>query len=129
MSSLEWAWKDPDDKGKIKPITKPELTFGKSAKKKKRKVRNKVSKYSDSFYLSREWKELRYRVIRKFSGECMACGRSRKKHGIVIHVDHIKPRSTHPGLALAFDNLQLLCEECNIGKGNKCTIDWRPANV
>jgi 5-methylcytosine-specific restriction endonuclease McrA len=44
-------------------------------------------------------------------------------------VDHIKPRSTHPKLALAFDNLQLLCEDCNIGKSNKCDIDWRPDEV
>ena len=59
----------------------------------------------------------------------MACGRSKKIHGIVIHVDHIKPRSIYPDLALTYDNLQLLCEDCNLGKGNKCEIDWRPEEM
>ena len=56
----------------------------------------------------------------------MCCGRSKKEHGVVIHVDHIKPRSKFPELALEFDNLQILCDDCNIGKCNKYEDDWRP---
>ena len=38
---------------------------------------------------------------------------------------HIKPRKTHPELALEFDNLQVLCADCNKRKGNKHSIDYR----
>jgi 5-methylcytosine-specific restriction endonuclease McrA len=45
--------------------------------------------------------------------------------GINSHVDHIKPRKTHPHLALDFDNLQILCEDDNHGKANWDSTDWR----
>jgi 5-methylcytosine-specific restriction endonuclease McrA len=44
----------------------------------------------------------------------------------VMHVDHIKPRSKYPHLALRESNLQVLCEACNLGKGNWDETDWRP---
>ena len=44
-----------------------------------------------------------------------------------MNVDHIRPRKTHPELALAFENLQVLCGLCNKGKGNWCDDDMRPA--
>ena len=69
------------------------------------------------FYQTREWKELRWKVIEKSKGVCVVCGRSKKSHGVIMHVDHIKPRSKFPDLELNIDNLQLLCEDCNIGKG------------
>jgi 5-methylcytosine-specific restriction endonuclease McrA len=56
----------------------------------------------------------------------MLCGRSKRKHGVVIHVDHIKPKSKYPELALEYNNLQLLCEDCNLGKSNKYETDYRP---
>lgn len=39
---------------------------------------------------------------------------------------HIQPRKTHPHLALVLSNLQVLCHDCNHGKGNWDTTDWRP---
>jgi 5-methylcytosine-specific restriction endonuclease McrA len=48
------------------------------------------------------------------------------KDGVVIHVDHIKPIKLHWHLKLEIDNLQVLCELCNHGKGSKYTDDWRP---
>ena len=78
------------------------------------------------FYFSREWRRLRVKVLERYECKCMMCGRSPHSHGIVIHVDHIKPKSKHPELALNFDNLQLLCEDCNLGKSNKFDTDWRP---
>lgn len=101
----------------------------KATEKKKRKAerkRKRILAKSDGFYLSEEWRRLRYRVIAKYEAKCMACGMSPKKHGIVIHCDHIKPRSKHPHLALVFENLQLLCADCNMGKSNIDETDWRP---
>jgi len=42
---------------------------------------------------------------------------SRTDGGTRYHVDHIKPKSKYPDLAYDKTNLQVLCEECNIGKG------------
>lgn len=80
----------------------------------------------NTFYERREWKELRYKVLRKYGYKCMACGAS-KSEGTQIHVDHIKPIYTYPELALREDNLQVLCRECNLGKSNKFDDDLRPA--
>lgn len=128
MGNLDWAWKDPDNKEKAKPGIK-KVVFVKKAKKRAKKKFKKQLARSDGFYESKEWRRLRYRVIKKYEAACMACGRSKKNHGVVIHVDHIKPRSKHPDLSLHFNNLQLLCEDCNLGKGNKCEVDWRPDEV
>jgi 5-methylcytosine-specific restriction endonuclease McrA len=82
-------------------------------------------KYSNHpFFGSREWLELRYSVLRKSSWKCMSCNRDRKD-GIKLHVDHIKPRSKYPELALDINNLQVLCEDCNVGKSNKYEDDFR----
>lgn len=80
---------------------------------------------SDGFYRSKEWRTLRYQAIKKYGGACSACGRTAAKHGIVIHVDHIKPRSKYPHLALRLDNLQTMCDECNLAKSNTDEIRWR----
>lgn len=100
----------------------------KKLSKKKQKKLDYQSKAKDKkgFYSSKEWLELRYRVLRNYEGCCMCCGRSRKRDKVVIHVDHIKPRSKFPELELQYDNLQLLCAACNKGKSNKDTTDWRP---
>ena len=79
---------------------------------------------SSEFLRTYEWRRLRYQALKKYGGRCMACGRT-AKHGVVIHVDHIKPRKTHPHLALSFDNLQILCEDDNHGKANWDSTDWR----
>lgn len=74
-----------------------------------------------SFYNCRPWLELKYRVFQKYGRICALC---RKTEG-QMHVDHIKPRSTHRNLELSFDNLQVLCRDCNIGKSNLDDTDWR----
>jgi len=78
-----------------------------------------------SFYKSSEWQEVRYQALKKHGRRCLVCGRNPRDHGIAIHVDHIKPRSLFPELALDIDNLQVLCEDCNLGKSNRDSIDWR----
>lgn len=83
-----------------------------------------VREAQTSFYLSHAWREVRYQALRLQGARCCLCGRT-AKDGITLHVDHIKPRSKFPELALTLSNLQVLCEDCNIGKGNTDDIDWR----
>lgn len=70
------------------------------------------------------WGAVRYEALKKSNGCCSCCGRSPSKHGVVLHVDHIKPKSLYPELAFDVDNLQVLCGECNIGKSNRDEIRW-----
>jgi len=78
-----------------------------------------------SFYLTRQWQELRYEALKKYERKCMVCFRSNTE----LHVDHIKPISKFPNFALELTNLQILCRDCNLGKGNKDTIDWRISSL
>lgn len=80
---------------------------------------------SVDFYKSRGWQIIRFEALRLSNGACALCGRSSRDHGIVLHVDHIKPRSLRPDLELDLSNLQALCEDCNMGKGNRDDTDWR----
>lgn len=79
---------------------------------------------SEKFYNSPEWSKIRYKTLSNRGNRCECCGRS-PKNGVVIHVDHIKPRSIFPELALEEDNLQILCDQCNIAKSNSDETDWR----
>lgn len=87
-------------------------------------IKPKTAKPSVDFYASREWKALRYDALKANDGRCELCGAS-KHDGAQLHVDHIMPRSKFPALELERTNLQILCSECNLGKGNRCTRDWR----
>lgn len=126
-SKSDWSFKDPDKPNKVVVFSK-RGTYIKSDSKKIKKKKKLLAASSCDFYASKEWRILRYRVIKKYGGECMACGKSKKRHGIVIHVDHIKPRSKFPTLAFEFSNLQILCEDCNLGKLDIDQTDWRPEN-
>lgn len=83
---------------------------------------------SNEFLQSYEWRSLRMLALTEHGSKCMACGAT-PAHGVRIHVDHIKPRKLYPELALSLKNLQVLCEECNHGKGNWDQTDWRDANA
>lgn len=82
-------------------------------------------KSSTIFYASAAWRAVRFEALKKSDGCCDLCGRSKRDHGVVLHVDHIKPRSKFPHLELTATNLQVLCEECNMGKSNRDDTDWR----
>ncbi|MGH1549201.1 HNH endonuclease [Leifsonia poae] len=58
---------------------------------------------------------LRTKVMRRDSFRCQMCGASRPD-GVTLHVDHILPVS-HGGRTV-LENLQTLCADCNLGKGN-----------
>lgn len=82
---------------------------------------------SKAFYSSEAWRALRFDALKAGNGSCNLCGRSNRQHGIILHVDHIKPKSRFPELALDPNNLQILCEDCNLGKSNRDDTDWRTA--
>lgn len=79
---------------------------------------------ADDFLQSYEWRELRMKALIRDGRKCACCGAT-PETGAVMNVDHIKPRRLHPELALCLENLQVLCAECNHGKGNWDQTDWR----
>lgn len=128
---VEYGQKRPtkSERKKIKALAK----VGKRVEKKERRKHwdRMVAKVtSDSFLQSYEWRRVRMEVLKRDGARCACCGATRAD-GVVLHVDHIKPRRTYPRLALDVNNLQVLCEVCNHGKGNWDQTDWRkqePAN-
>lgn len=79
---------------------------------------------TDAFLSTYEWRKVRMMALKKYGAICQCCGAS-PRTGAVMNVDHIKPRKLFPHLALDLDNLQVLCHECNHGKGNWDMTDWR----
>lgn len=64
----------------------------------------------------------RYAVFFRAGFKCQACGASPKSDNEVkLHVDHILPKSL--GGCEQSHNLQALCLECNISKGNRFTVN------
>lgn len=83
---------------------------------------------SDTFLRSYEWLKVRMAVLKRDGARCRCCGAT-PRNGRVMNVDHIKPRKIYPELALNADNLQVLCDLCNQGKGNWDMTDWRSEDV
>lgn len=79
---------------------------------------------SEFFFKSEAWQKLRYRALLKYGRKCLCCGAEPPR--VILHVDHVKPRSKYPELALEIGNLQILCEDCNKGKGAQYENDFRP---
>lgn len=60
---------------------------------------------------------LRFLVMQRDYFKCCACGASPAKDpAVLLHVDHIIPWSK--GGPTTMENLQTLCSECNLGKGD-----------
>lgn len=78
----------------------------------------------DEFFRSQAWKSLRYNAFSKYGNFCQCCG-VKAGNGVVLHVDHIKPRSLYPELEYDINNLQILCGDCNVGKLHVKEDDWR----
>ena len=89
----------------------------------KTKRLKKVCRKNETFYQSKEWREVRYKAFKLHGRKCLCCGES--PPNTVLHVDHIKPRSKYPELELDINNLQILCKDCNLGKSNYDCIDYR----
>ncbi|HCV03918.1 MAG TPA: hypothetical protein DG048_14820 [Pseudoalteromonas sp.] len=84
-----------------------------------------LDKKEVSFYKSKRWLALRFKVLAHFGANCMCCPRG-VDNGTTINVDHIYPRSKYPELEYVIENLQVLCDKCNQGKLNIEIVDFRP---
>lgn len=58
--------------------------------------------------------KLRFEILKRDNFQCQYCGRSPKKDGCKLHIDHINPRSK--GGTNEPSNLITSCQECNLGK-------------
>ena len=58
---------------------------------------------------------LRAQVLLRDGATCRMCG-ARPEHGVRLHVDHIQPWAK--GGETILENLQILCERCNVGKSD-----------
>ncbi|MGB3299992.1 MAG: HNH endonuclease signature motif containing protein [Phormidesmis sp.] len=65
-----------------------------------------------------KWKQEQYSLQ---AGQCPSCKKSISLKG--SHIDHIKPLSRYPSLAIAPHNLRILCADCNVSKGATETMD------
>ena len=86
-----------------------------------------IQKKLDSFKVKKENKpngnnkrcpigsRLRHEVFKRDNYTCKECGATKEE--ITLHVDHIIPFSQ--GGTDELDNLQTLCETCNLSKSNK----------
>lgn len=62
---------------------------------------------------TRKWRVTRLRILKRDGYCCQRCGQSEGK----MHVDHITPRRLN-GSDID-ENLQTLCEFCNLSKGGR----------
>lgn len=85
-------------------------------------IRSRTEK--DAFYLTWEWKKLRMKALERGGRRCACCGAT-PADGIRLVVDHIKPLGEFWSLRLELQNLQVLCDDCNMGKGNWLHKDFR----
>lgn len=79
---------------------------------------------STEFLSTYQWRKVRMEALKKYGPRCQCCGAT-PATGAIMNVDHIKPRKLFPSLALDVNNLQILCHDCNHGKGNWDQTDWR----
>lgn len=116
-----------------KAVAKAKRVKAKAAKREQSKVdlnnppAYKVGMPAALFYLTREWRKVRWKVLQASDGRCCMCGNTAQTSGRPMHVDHAIPRSTAPSRELDQSNLQVLCEQCNLGKG---ATSWsKPADT
>lgn len=106
----------------------------KAANKAKQKQKAPSVSTKDQFYKSWEWRTLRMEVLKEHGRACQCCGAEpgmKESSGdpVRICVDHIKPLSKFWHLRLDRTNLQVLCDECNQGKGAWDQTDFRKPEV
>jgi len=71
---------------------------------------------------------LRFLVMRRDRFTCQTCGRTPALDpGVILHVDHVVPWDN--GGETTVENLQTLCRECNIGKGDLSMENERGSRI
>lgn len=100
----------------------PNYKAGSKEYRKSIKVPKKRSE-AVNFYSSDAWRKLRYRTLQEQGRRCSACRVEGPE--VRFHVDHIKPRSQFPHLQYEPTNMQVLCAQCNMGKGDQDQTNWR----
>jgi hypothetical protein len=78
------------------------------------KLPQKISELKGKRTIPLAW---RYKVLKRDNCRCIACGRSAMENGVILHIDHKIPFSL--GGLTSLENLQTLCQECNLSKSNK----------
>jgi 5-methylcytosine-specific restriction endonuclease McrA len=76
-----------------------------------------------NFYDSWEWRRLSFDVKIERGRVCECCGA--RPPDVRIVTDHIKPLRHYWHLRLDKTNLQVLCDDCNKGKGSRDETDFR----
>lgn len=108
----------------------------KQEKRKSKKARSSKARFAPtpndpkspkSFYASWDWKKKRMEALLKHGHRCQSCGAAPANlRSVRLVVDHIKPIRSHWELRLELSNLQVLCDDCNMGKGHWLEADFRP---
>jgi 5-methylcytosine-specific restriction endonuclease McrA len=73
-----------------------------------------------SFFSSNDWRLLKNYIYAKYENICVCCGADKE-----LQIDHIKPITKAPSLALHHHNLQILCKTCNQIKSNKSNARFK----
>lgn len=81
-----------------------------------------------AFYASAEWLKLSYETKVAYGRRCQMCG-AKPEDGARIVTDHIRPVKYFWHLRLTPSNLQVACDDCNLGKGSADTNDYRPEPI
>lgn len=81
----------------------------------------KVAYATQKFF---DWNKIKDEIRERDDWTCQRCGKYENKSseylsGSELHVDHIRPVSKG-GSQFDKENLQLLCRDCNLEKGNSC---------
>ncbi len=99
-----------------------ELTFPELIKKGQRLLKDKINnKKKNNNKRNPLDSRLRHECFKRDGYKCLECGATNKDK--VLHCDHIVPVSQ--GGSDELDNLQTLCENCNLAKSNK---KWEGGN-
>lgn len=119
--------KTPPRKKKRKSKSRASWISRKQRKADRKKNKKVQQDKIDAFYASWEWKRLRYDYLKGKERRCECCG-ARPSDGVRIVVDHIKPIRHYWHLRFEKSQLQMLCDDCNMGKGSRDETDWREQN-
>ncbi len=102
--------REPDQEGRRRPHT---ASVGQEEGQGLR-VNPQIPSPGESRHIS--WRD-RFLVMRRDDFKCRCCGNSPAlTPGLVLHVDHVHPWSKSGSKEI--DNLQTLCDRCNIGKSD-----------